>query len=180
MTVAPHSKREAVGSLEQFETERMIARRVKESDFDALCEMHRDSSVMATLGGERTTAETRAFLDRNIEHWETFGFGLWMLEARGAGELIGRGALRNVVLEGSAEIEIGYAFFPSHWGKGLATEIAGEIIALAFANLSAPSLVSFCLPTNVASRRVMEKTGGVFERDIEHAGLPHVLYRFAR
>ena len=142
--------------------------------------MHRDSRVMAKLGGERTAEETRSFLDHNIEHWERFGFGLWMLEARDTGESIGRSALRHAVIEGTAEIEVGYAFYPAYWGKGLATEVASEIIALAFAHLSVESLVSFSLPTNVASRRVMEKTGGVFERKIEHAGLPHVLYRFAR
>jgi RimJ/RimL family protein N-acetyltransferase len=37
--------------------------------------------------------------------------------------------------------------------------------------------VSFTLPHNAASRRVMEKAGLTYERDITHAGLPHVLYR---
>ena len=37
--------------------------------------------------------------------------------------------------------------------------------------------VSFTLPDNVASRRVMEKLGFRFERDTPYAGLPHVLYR---
>ena len=31
-----------------------------------------------------------------------------------------------------------------------------------------------------ASRRVMEKVGFTYEGDIEHAGLPHVLYRHSR
>jgi ribosomal-protein-alanine N-acetyltransferase len=40
-------------------------------------------------------------------------------------------------------------------------------------------VVAFTLPTNWASRRVMEKVGFTFERDIVHAGLRHVLYRIA-
>ena len=38
-------------------------------------------------------------------------------------------------------------------------------------------IVCFTLPTNRASQRVMEKVGFVYERDITHANLPHVLYR---
>jgi RimJ/RimL family protein N-acetyltransferase len=43
--------------------------------------------------------------------------------------------------------------------------------------LGLDDIVAFTLPTNDASRRVMEKLGFSYERDIEHAGMPHVLYR---
>ena len=43
--------------------------------------------------------------------------------------------------------------------------------------LSLPTIVAFTLPTNIASRRVMEKCGLVYERPIIHADLPHVLFR---
>ena len=51
---------------------------------------------------------------------------------------------------------------------------------VAFDDLGLGEIVAFTLPTNVASRRVMDKSGFTFERKIEHAGLPHVLYRRAR
>ena len=38
-------------------------------------------------------------------------------------------------------------------------------------------IVAFTRPDNVASRRVMEKADFVYERDVLHVGLPHVLYR---
>ena len=41
-------------------------------------------------------------------------------------------------------------------------------------------LVAFTLPDNLGSRRVMEKSGFVYERDIVHVGLAHVLYRHRR
>lgn len=46
--------------------------------------------------------------------------------------------------------------------------------------MSDAELVAFTLPHNAASRRVMEKAGFAYERDTEHAGLPHVLYRSRR
>jgi RimJ/RimL family protein N-acetyltransferase len=41
-------------------------------------------------------------------------------------------------------------------------------------------MISFTLPTNAASRRVMEKCGFSYEADFKHAGLDHVLYRLTR
>jgi RimJ/RimL family protein N-acetyltransferase len=42
------------------------------------------------------------------------------------------------------------------------------------------NLVAYTRVDNVASRRVMEKLGLTHERDFEHAGYPHVLYRTIR
>ena len=39
---------------------------------------------------------------------------------------------------------------------------------------------AFTLPDNIASRRVMEKAGFSYERDILRVGLAHVLYRLRR
>ena len=38
-------------------------------------------------------------------------------------------------------------------------------------------IIAFTLPDNVGSRRVMEKSGFTYERDIVHAGVPHLLFR---
>ena len=66
------------------------------------------------------------------------------------------------------------------WGMGLATELARESVRVGFAVLGRAELVSFTLPTNLRSRRVMEKAGFRHERDFAWAGLPHVLYRLRR
>jgi [ribosomal protein S5]-alanine N-acetyltransferase len=63
-----------------------------------------------------------------------------------------------------------------HWGQGLATEMSRSIVTLAFDQLGLSDVVCFTLTTNLASRRVMEKTGFTYERDVIHANLPHVLY----
>ena len=68
-------------------------------------------------------------------------------------------------------------FAAEFWGRGLATELALESVRLGFTELKLPDLVSFTLPTNRASRHVMEKAGFQYEQNIVHADLPHVLYR---
>jgi RimJ/RimL family protein N-acetyltransferase len=69
---------------------------------------------------------------------------------------------------------------PELWGKGLATEIARALLKIGFEHLGLAQLVAFTITTNHASRRVMEKVGFTFERELAHAGLPHVLYRIRR
>jgi ribosomal-protein-alanine N-acetyltransferase len=66
------------------------------------------------------------------------------------------------------------------WNKGVATEIATVSLKVAFERIGIGNIVAFTLPANWASRRVMEKVGLRYERDIVHAGRSHVLYRIKR
>lgn len=54
------------------------------------------------------------------------------------------------------------------------------VLEVAFTRLDLADVVAFMLPSNKASRRVIEKVGGSYERDIVHTELPHVLYRIRR
>ena len=63
------------------------------------------------------------------------------------------------------------------WGEGLATELGAAAVEVAARDLGLEELISLTLPENAASRRVMEKLGFAYERDVVQRGLPHVLYR---
>ena len=80
-------------------------------------------------------------------------------------------------VEGKSEVEVLYALRPDFWGNNLATEMARAVVQFVFGRLRLMELVAYTLPTNAASRRVMEKCGFEYEKEIVHAGLPHVLYR---
>ena len=123
-------------------------------------------------------AEIAALLDRDAEHWRANGFGPLALLDRRTGAFLGRGGLALTVVAGEFAVELPWALVPAVWGAGLATEAARDAVAWA-RELELPEVVSFTLPGNVASRRVMEKAGLAFAGEIEHAGLPHVLYRLA-
>ncbi len=163
--------------LDSFATARLLAERLVPAHLPDLHRMDRDERFMASLGGVRDDAATAAYLDRNLAHWSEHGFGLWMLRHPGTTALIGRAVLRHLEVEGVDEVEVGYGFFPEYWGRGLATEIARACVRTGRDVLGLRSVVAVTLPTNLASRRVMQKAGLVYERDITHAGLPHVLFR---
>jgi RimJ/RimL family protein N-acetyltransferase/GrpB-like predicted nucleotidyltransferase (UPF0157 family) len=165
---------------ERLETPRLLLSRPGDADLADLTALHTDPRVMATLGGLRTPEELAAMHRRLFASWERDGFGWWVARHRPDGRFVGRGGLRRVQVGGSDEVEVGYGLVAAFWGRGLATELARESVRVGFQVLRLPELVSFTLPTNARSRRVMEKAGFRYERDIEHAGLPHVLHWLRR
>lgn len=164
-------------TVEHFETARLTAERLTADHLPELIHMHHDPQVMTTLGGPRDEATTRLYLERNLAHWDQYRFGTWILRDKGSGTFVGRAALRHLLVEGVDEVELGYAFYPEWWGKGLATEIARACVDLGRETLLLPSIVAVSLPENTASQKVMIKVGMVFERMVMENGLIHALYR---
>jgi ribosomal-protein-alanine N-acetyltransferase len=140
---------------ESLQTHRLSLSRVTEEDFPELLVMHQDPRVMATLGGLRPLTELQARHQRNVEHWREHGFGAWVARSLSDGRFVGRGGLRRVVIDGKEEVEVGYGLVPEFWGQGLATELAVASVRAGFEVLQLPEIVSFTLPTNKKSRRVM-------------------------
>jgi ribosomal-protein-alanine N-acetyltransferase len=83
-------------------------------------------------------------------------------------------------------VEIGWRLSAEHWGRSYATEAAWAALLYGFETFGLDEIVSFTVPMNVRSRRVMEKLGMTHDpsEDFDHPALPeghrlrrHVLYR---
>ena len=83
-------------------------------------------------------------------------------------------------------MEIGWRLDAAYWNRGLATEGARAVLRYGFEELGLHEIVSFTVPANLPSRRVMEKLGMRHDPagDFDHPRLPeghplrrHVLYR---
>lgn len=147
-------------------------------DVEALLEFLGDPEVARWLRaagqeGPFTRAECEATLARKVAHWAAHGFGasLGFVDAR----CVGWSILQHARVSGRSEVEIGWAVVSDMWGRGIATELGRHALASA-GEAGFERVVAFTRPDNFASRRVMDKLGLRYERDIEHAGLPHVLY----
>jgi RimJ/RimL family protein N-acetyltransferase len=132
--------------------------------------------------------ESNRLVDRIETHFEEHGFGLYAAELIEGGSFIGYIGLAvpRFTAHFTPCVEIGWRLAIEYWGRGLATEGAREIARHAFDELGLLELVSFTVPGNVRSRRVMEKLGMTHNPadDFDHPGLPegdllrrHVLYR---
>ena len=169
-------------------TGRMVLRRWRQTDRPAFARMNQDPMVMEFFPGLLTAEESNGLIDRIEAHFEEHGFGLWAVELIEQSQFAGFIGLSVPRFQAAFTpcIEIGWRLSPAYWSLGLATEGAREVIRHAFEDLQLRELVSFTVPANLRSRRVMEKLGMNHdpEDDFDHPLLPerhllrhHVLYR---
>ncbi len=164
------------------ETPRLVGQPANPSDFAALRTLHADPAVMRTLsatGRPRPEGVSRAWIRTAGEHWDEHGFGIWFFRARDTADFVGYCGLRRYAVEGQAETELLYAVRSELWRRGYAAEMTDAVLAYARTHVDTRSLVAFTLEKNAASQAVMRRAGFAYEKDIVHAGLPHVLYRLA-
>jgi [ribosomal protein S5]-alanine N-acetyltransferase len=163
-------------------TERLRGRRPEPGDLPDYVRIFTDSRVDEDLwpADLRTPDRVAEILKASIEHWDRWGFGAWTVLERSSERIVGRVGLEYTSKFGHPEVEVEWFIDPDAWGRGYATEMAEEAVRAAFTTLGLDTLISYTTPDNTASRAVMEKLGMTYERDVENAGLPHVLYRLAR
>ena len=154
-------------------------RPIDPADGPALHAILRDPEVAKWLRPKGVTgpfspAECDALAARHAAHHATHGFGLWLVTL--GGEPVARAGAQHTLVDGRSEVELAWTVARAHWGTGIATTLARQALELTRSR-GIREVVAFTRTDNAASRRVMEKSGLHFEREFEHAGLPHVVYR---
>lgn len=163
----------------------------RESDREPFARMNADPAVMEFFAARLSRAESDQFVDRIEIHFRERGFGVFAAELRRDGAFIGFIGLNvpRFVAHFTPCVEIAWRLAAQYWGQGLATEGARAAMRNGFETLGLSEIVAFTLPTNLRSRRVMEKLGMTHDPtdDFDHPGLPeshpmrrHVLYRLKR
>lgn len=130
-----------------------------------------DPELTAFIGGRpRTRQESWTKFTQGAGLWPLFGFGYWAFVDRSTGAFLGNGGLARFE-RGIAELgdypEAGWAFIPSAWGRGLATEAMQAVVDWADAHMT-PEIRCIIDPANIASDRVALKLG--FARFAESEG----------
>ena len=171
-------------------TERLILRQWKTSDREAFARISADPRVMEFLPAVLSRQESDKLCDRIEAHLEQHGFGVYAVETRPNSLFIGFIGLSVPAFQAHFTpcVEIGWRLAFEYWGRGLATEGARTVMRYGFESLQLDEIVSFTVPSNVRSRRIMQKLGMTHAAadDFDHPGLPpghplrrHVLYRLA-
>lgn len=172
-------------------TPRLRLRAWRESDLAPFAALNADPRVMRHFPRTLGRDESDAMVARIGDHFARHGFGLWAVEAPGVADFVGFVGLAVPRFEAAFSpcVEIGWRLAAEHWGRGYATEGARAALEHGFTKAGLEEIVSFTIPANAPSRRVMDRLGmHRSERDdFEHPGIPvghpmrpHVLYRLRR
>jgi RimJ/RimL family protein N-acetyltransferase len=111
-----------------------------------------------------------------IGHWELRGFGLWAVEERATGRLLGRIGCHEP--EGWPGFELGYALARDAWGQGFAREGASAALDYARRELARDVIISLIRPANRASIAVAEHFGARRTGSVEFFGAPTDVYTY--
>ena len=169
----------------------LLLRHWGEDDLAPFAALNADPRVMEFFPKRLTREESDVRVERIRRHWEEHGFGLWAVEAPGVAPFIGFVGLSVPSFEAPFTpcVEIGWRIAADHWGKGYAREAARAVLDDGFKRVNLGEVVSFTVPANLRSRRVMERLGMTHSpaEDFDHPLLPeghslrrHSLYRIRR
>ena len=134
-----------------IETERLFLREMKESDFDALYEVLADADSMQHYPYTFDENRVRNWIQRNIERYRIFGFGLWAVCLKETGEMIGDCGLTMQLIDGEIKPEIGYHIRSDKQRNGYAKEAAIAVRDWTFNNTPFQIVYSYMKYTNEPS-----------------------------
>lgn len=144
-----------------LETERLILKPSSNENFKQVFGLLSDPDVMRYVSRvPRTEIEVREGLAKMLQHQEKHGFALGDLYKKETNEYIGRAGLVHLAMDDTQdEIEIGYQLHKKYWGQGYATEITQALITYGFDKLHLPKIVAVTFLENIASQKVLQKSG---------------------
>jgi ribosomal-protein-alanine N-acetyltransferase len=178
-------------STVELASDRLLLRRWRPQDREPFAAINADPEVMRFFPATLTRAESDALIERFERGHEQDGWGLWALELRATGRLVGFTGLAPAGWDPHylPDVEIGWRLARDAWGRGYATEAAWAVLAFAFERAGLDGVVSLTAVANERSRAVMHRLGmrRDSDEDYEHPLLPeghplrpHVVYRLSR
>ena len=134
-----------------IETERLLLREMTEEDFPALYKVLADSDIMKHYPYVFDEDRVRNWIERNIERYRVFGFGLWAVCLKETGEMIGDCGITLQLIDGQIKPEIGYHIRANKQRNGYAKEAAIAVRDWTFNNTPFQIVYSYMKYTNEPS-----------------------------
>jgi len=164
-----------------LETKRLWLRPMQAADLDALLVIFTDPKVITSFDCPPFDREQMSdWLQRNLNHQEEFGYGLFSVILKANGLLIGDCGLEVMGIDVMHAAELGYDFRSDYWNQGFATEAAIAVRDYAFNVLELPHLISLIRVHNAASQRVAEKIGMERISEFSRYGFQYWKYGLSR
>jgi len=143
-------------------SERLELNPMQRSDVDKLFDLDQRPEVMTYIKANTPTFEDAI---RKNERYVFYGeknpgLSAFVVTLKDTQEFIGFGFLVDIELNPKHQkVEVGYRFYPQHWGKGYASEVTQTLLKYGFNTLNLPAIYGTTDPDNLVSMKVLEKAG---------------------
>ena len=142
-----------------LETKRLVLREMRQSDFQDLAEILQNAKVMYAYEHDFSDNDVQIWLNRQIERYKKYGFGLWAIILKETKEMIGQAGLTMQPYKNTEVLEIGYLLKENFWHYGYAKEAACGCKKYAFEHLKKDKVYSIMKADNLSSIKVAESIG---------------------
>lgn len=149
-----------------FTTERLIIRQYDfEKDAENFFLMNSDLEVMKYIRTPKPKEECLSFLKKIIDDYAKQPLiGRWAADDKITGEFVGSFAI--IPIEGTNDIQLGYALFKNFWGRGYASEMTKRGLVYYFSSTNADHIYAMAEKPNSASHHVLLKNGFIIQGEI--------------
>lgn len=152
------------GNFPVLETERLLLRKITQADTKDIYHYGKNPTVSQYVPWKphKSMKDTEAYVEFVLRKYDNGELAPWGIEYKENGRLIGTIDFVSWNLRHKTA-EIGYVVSHDYWGKGIATEAAKEVIKFGFEKMDLVRIEAKCFVENIASIRVMEKSGMSYE-----------------
>lgn len=163
-----------------IETERLLLREMTIDDFDALYKVLSDTKIMRYYPYTFDEAKVRWWIERNIERYKTFGFGLWAVCLKDTGEMIGDCGLSMQNINGVIKPEIGYHIRADKQKQGFGSEAARAVRDWCFESTPFRTIYSYMPCANIPSQATAKANGMKMIEIYNNEGVDTAVYAITR
>lgn len=158
-------------------TDRLILRAPNADDYDTYKDFYRDEVASRAYGGPLSDFLAWKKLAADLGHWHLKGFGMWSVEEKQTGHMVGGCGL--VWPEAYPRSELTWWIIPSARRKGYASEASQSVIQFAYQTLNWDSVETHMNDENHAARNLVLKLGATMtERASFPDGNDRNIYKF--
>jgi RimJ/RimL family protein N-acetyltransferase len=144
--------------MHSLTSERFILRPPAATDFPIYKTFFADGEASAFYGGPLREDQAWRILASNLGHWQLRGYGMWLIEPREGGPVLG--GCGFVWPEGWPRRELTWWLLAEARGKGVAVEVSRVAIQHAYESYKWPLVETHMDDVNLAAQGLVRKLNG--------------------
>lgn len=164
------------------ETKRLILREIVPEDLDGLFELDADPEVHRYLGNKpvQNKDQVREVIAMIRRQYKDNGIGRWAVVDKSTNSFVGWTGLKLVnetINRHTNFYDVGYRLIRNYWGQGIATESTIASLDYGFKVLNLQEIYAAAHVENIASNKILLKTGLQLIETFDYEGVKHNWYK---